>query len=190
MKFLFFHVLFVVFKVKFFFFFFHCSYHSTNNRIHIQHYLQRFLVYVSIIALLIFLLGIICLIIVVLKSCVCVFFCCIYWFLFFKVFFLVCVLAKNDAKKPIFASHKRGLKCVILGMLYLVYILRLFGKEIIPKKNSFCNYFVEHLKNGIIFEEGGGRGREGIVMEWVGGSWLFFIMISCTLMSLHEISAI
>ena len=52
-------------------------------------------------------------------------------------------------------------------MLYLVYILRLFGKEIIPKKNSFCNYFVEHLKNGIIFEEGGGRGRERELL-WSG----------------------
>ena len=59
-------------------------------------------------------------------------------------------------------------------MLYLVYILRLFGKEIIPKKNSFCNCFVEHLKNGIIFEEGGEEGERGNCYGVGGGELVVF----------------
>ena len=79
----------------------------------------------------------------------------------------MCVLAKNDAKKPIFASHKRGVIVCYFGYVIFSIYFKIVWKRNHTQKNSFCNYFVEHLKNGIIFEEGGGRGRERELL-WSG----------------------
>jgi len=67
--------------------------------------------------------------------------------------------------------------CVLFWVCYIIYF------KIVWKRNHTQKTFfsVEHLKNGGFLREEG-RGS----LWWVGSLVVFCIMISCTLMSLHE----
>ena len=58
-------------------------------------------------------------------------------FYFLKSFFLVCVLAKNDAKKPIFASHKRGVIVCYFGYVIFSIYFKIVWKRNHTQKKLF-----------------------------------------------------